>query len=92
MVDSGLLNGQPVGAVLPPPVPCEGCGADVWTSEEARAWREGSDEPVTMRGIWERDRLLEITQGRAWALRPHACKLNPRVPLVRVRDPEAEED
>lgn len=88
----GLLNGQPVGPVLPPPVPCEGCGADVWCTAEAQAWRDGHAQPVTLRGVFERDRLVELTTGHAWALSPHVCPLGPHVPLVRVTDFLADDD
>jgi hypothetical protein len=78
MPEPGLLNGQPIGPELPPPVLCEVCGADVWTTEGATASRDhrqdGEPATVTMRGVFERDRLLEVMRGHAWALSPHRCK------------------
>jgi hypothetical protein len=87
----GLLNGQPIGPELPPPVPCEGCGADVWCSEQATAYRENG-QPVVMRGVWVRDRLLELTLARPWALSPHVCTVGPPVSRVTVADPAADDE
>jgi hypothetical protein len=92
----GLLNGVPVGPVLPEPVPCEGCGAPVYCTEDGTAREEGTGERRSVRGVWERDLLAEMAASSdplaalgvgarfSWHLRPHPCPLTVRTRERRV--------
>lgn len=69
----GLLNGHPIGPELPPSVPCEVCGAPVWCTEQATAYR--GDSPVQVRGVFEADRpAVAAHLGWPWALTEHHCR------------------
>jgi hypothetical protein len=76
MIATGTLNGQPVGPVLPPSVPCPaGCQAPVWVAVDvAAASADGQLVAV--------DEVLELDlfphgfpfDDKPWSLQPHRCR------------------